>query len=151
MTNENEFDEISAKIIGAAEAGSFQLASTYLSQADQYRDHPLLQSYQAYCEASTTDDRARLRAAAQHCLDVLQRDPTNTVHYLNMGRILLCCGERKKAISFFRKGLKAGPSPLIIKELKQLGFRQTPVISRLERDHPLNRYLGRLLSRLGLR
>jgi hypothetical protein len=51
----------------------------------------------------------------------------------------------------FRDGLLYGKSPLIIRELEKLGWRDLPVIPSLGREHPLNRILGQLLKRLRLK
>jgi hypothetical protein len=35
--------------------------------------------------------------------------------------------------------------------LKKMGLRREPLLSGLHRDHPFNKYLGVLLSKLGMR
>jgi hypothetical protein len=50
-----------------------------------------------------------------------------------------------------RQGLHYGEHINIILELERLGIRKPPIFRKLARAHPLNRNLGQLLSRLGLR
>lgn len=147
----DNFEKLLQKVITAAEEGSFQLASTYLSQTVQFDKNPLLQSYRAYCMAAQTSDRRRLREAVRLCQESAQRDPSNSVHYLLLGRILLWMGDRKNALRIFQSGLKISPNAKIIAELKHIGTRRPALFDRLDRTHPLNRYLGIFFSRLGLR
>jgi tetratricopeptide (TPR) repeat protein len=149
--NTDNFDDILEQVIDAAENGSFQLASTYLSQAGQYANSPLLQSYRAYCVAGLTSDRRQQREAVMLCQESITRDPANSVHYLLQGRILLLMGDRKKAVRVFQTGLKIAPNPKIIAEIKRIGMRRSAVFEKLDRSHLLNVYLGKLLNRLGLR
>jgi len=147
----DSFEDILNEVTDAAENGSYQLALTYLSQAGQYSKNPVLQSFHAYCTAGLTTDRRKLREALRLCQDSMQRDSGNSTHYLLQGRILLLMGDRKNAIKVFQTGLKVEPNPKIIAEIKRIGMRKTNIFEKLDRDHPLNLYLGKLLSRVGLR
>ena len=147
----DNFEHILDEVTDAAESGSYQLALTYLSQAGQYRNNPVLQSYRAYCAAGLTADHRKLREAVRLCQDSMQRDSGNSLHYLLQGRIFLFMDDRKNAIKVFQSGLKIEPNPKIIAEVKRIGMRKTAVFEKLDRDHPLNFYLGKLFSRLGLR
>ncbi len=147
----DSFEDILNEVTDAAESGSYQLALTYLSQAGQYSNNPVLQSYRAYCAAGLTADRRKVKEALRLCQDSMQRDSSNSTHYLLQGRILLLMGDRKNAIKVFQTGLKVEPNPKIIAEIKRIGMRKTNIFEKLDRDHPLNLYLGKLLSRVGLR
>lgn len=147
----DDFEEILHQVTSAAENGSYQLALTYLSQAGQYSNHPVLQSYRAYCAAVLTSDKRKLLEAVKLCQDSMQRDGSNSIHYLLQGRILMFLGDRKNAIKTFQTGLKISPNPGIIAEVKRIGMRKNPVFDGLERSHPLNYCAGKLFSRLGLR
>jgi tetratricopeptide (TPR) repeat protein len=134
--------------IQLAEAGDFDTALIYLNRAAKLHNSAVAESYRAYCLAWS---KGYLKAAAKDCQNAMTRDRSNPIHYLILGRILLLAGNRTKAIRTFRLGLKAAPNPLIIEELKQLGLRKPAVISSLERDHVLNRLLGKILAALRLR
>ncbi len=150
MDSDN-FEYILEQVTTAAEDGSYQLALIYLSQAGQYRNNPVLQSYGAYCMAGLTTDRRKLREAVRLCQDSMQRDSGNSLHYLLQGRIFLFMDDRKNAVKIFQSGLKIAPNPKIIAEVKRIGMRKTAIFEKLERNHPANFLLGKLLSRLGLR
>lgn len=149
--NTDYFDDILKQVVDAAENGSFQLASTFLSQAGEYANNPLLQSYRAYCLAGITRERRQQREAVMLCQESIKADPANSTHYLLQGRILLMMGDRKNAVRVFQTGLKIAPNTKIIAEIKRIGMRKTALFEKLDRNHPLNVYLGRLFKRLGLR
>ncbi len=142
----NSYDTLLDKGIRAAEAGSYNKALLLLKRAAEQIDSPTVRSYSAYCWASS---RGKLTAAARICQDNAVSERHNPVHYLLLGRIFLLGGQRQKAIKIFRQGLKFSPDPLIINELKLLGIRRSPVITALDRSHPINRLLGRARSFLG--
>lgn len=143
-----ELDELLLKGIEAAEKGYIHSAQVFIGQVIDHRKTPEAKSYQAYCLAK---GQGRLSAAIKICRESIKREPENSLHYLILGRILLLAGEKRKAINAFRKGLKIEPNPKIVEELKRLGLRRPAVIKSLDRNHPLNRILGKTLSRLGLR
>ena len=71
------------------------------------------------------------------------------MHYLNLGRVYLTVGDKYAAIKAFRNGLLHEKNQLIAEELNRIGWRDLPVFTDLPREHPLNRYLGKLLKKLG--
>jgi hypothetical protein len=83
--------------------------------------------------------------------EALKSDSTNPLHYLHLGRIMLMARRRQEALDVLRSGIPYDHSGDIIIELERLGRRNPPVFPRLKRDHPLNKYSGIALSRLGLR
>ena len=85
------------------------------------------------------------------CREALQLEPDNPDHYYQLSRIHLITGEKRKAIKSLRKGLKLKRHQPIIDELFRLGARQEPVFLSLPRDHIINRTVGTLLTKIGLR
>jgi hypothetical protein len=73
------------------------------------------------------------------------------VLYLNLGRVHLKAGRKRDAIETVRKGLGFGDSKEAVLFLNTLGTRRKPVLPFLPRRNFLNKYLGLLFSRLGLR
>ena len=144
----DDYDKLLNKGISAAETGSYDEAFIILNQAAEHIQSPIVRSYSAYCQAKS---HGKLSAAAETCQENIARESHNSVHYLILGRIFLLAGNRWKAIKIFHMGLTVSPNPLIVKELKQLGKRNSPVIKALDRDHPLNRLLGKAFSKVGLR
>lgn len=119
-----------------------------LEKAIQLEDNPSYYSSFAYCIAK---ERGQVRKAISLCEDAIQKDAANQAHYLYLGKIYLHAGDREHAINAFREGLKFGRDQLIIDELVRLATRKAPVLPFLDRDNPLNKYLGILLGKLGLR
>lgn len=109
---------------------------------------PVVKSYFAYCIAR---ERGQISHAISLCEEAIAVEKDKSLHYLNLGRIYLIKRDKVKAIQIFRAGLKHGIHPEIIKELERLGTRKKPVIPFLKRKNPINKYLGLVLSRLGLR
>lgn len=119
-----------------------------LEEAEKLNSTPKVRSHLAYCSARVRSD---FSAAVQTCTQALKEEPRNAEHYLNLARIYLLADKRGPAFQTLRKGLKLGPSPQLMQELRTFERRKPPVFSSLPRDHGLNRNLGKLLSRLRLR
>jgi tetratricopeptide (TPR) repeat protein len=105
-------------------------------------------SYLAFCMAK---ERGLISRGISWCEENIRREPENSVHFLNLGRIYLLMKNREAAIHNFREGLKHGSNEEIAGELQRLGVRSDPVISFLKRSNPLNKYLGLLLKMLRLK
>jgi len=109
---------------------------------------PIHNSFLALCIAR---ERGQTNKALALCGETLEAEPDNSILYLNMGKIYLMQGKTEEAIEILRKGLTQGTNEQIIAELGRIGTRRPPPLSFLSRDNPLNKYLGIILSRLGLR
>lgn len=69
--------------------------------------------------------------------------------YLYLARVYLLAKERRKAVRWLHRGLRAAPRSVELIDLRrQLGVRRRPFLGRLGREHPANRLLGRLRARL---
>lgn len=123
-------------------------ALAHIEKALQLRDVPEWYSYLGVCIAK---ERGQHRKGLELCRDSLAVEPDNPVHFLNMGRIYLAKGDKSEALRVLREGMAKGGSPELAQQLERLGTRKGPVIPVLSRRNPINRYLGILLSRLGLR
>ena len=134
--------------VTAAEQGNTLDALFHLESAGRSASTPRLNSYLGYCLAK---ERREFKRAADLCLEALQQEPAQAVHYLNLGRVYLAAGQKAAAIRALRKGIKFGKSRSIIEELVKLGIRKAPVVASLPRNHPVNKHLGLLFKRLGVR
>ncbi|RNC72715.1 MAG: hypothetical protein ED859_01780 [Desulfuromonadales bacterium] len=124
------------------------LARTCFEHAASEERKPETCSYLALCQAKT---RGTFTDAITLAREAVEGDPCNPVTYLNLGRIYLLAGMRDDAIGVFREGLRRGPCEKIIAELDRLGTRKPSPIPGLARNHPLNKYVGILMARLGFR
>jgi hypothetical protein len=127
---------------------------------------PVCRSYLAYCMAR---ERGQVQRAAALCRAAISAEPEHPAHYLNLGRVMLLGGEKSTAIATFWRGISRNAGPegagiaewprsgrrreydLIMDELRRLGIRKPPPFPALPREHPINKYTGMLLARLGLR
>ncbi len=106
-------------------------------------ENPVYLSTMGLCESMMGDPEKgekMCRMALQ--LAGNQRDP---MLYVNFGRVLLERGERMKARDQFMKAYRVdntnAPAAL---ELSRMGVRKKPVFPFLGRNHPLNKYFGKL-------
>jgi tetratricopeptide (TPR) repeat protein len=143
-----EAEELFVKGLEAIEHNHPYLARTCLEQALALERSPEICSYLALCRAQTG---GRLSEAIALAEEAVAGAPTNSWFYLNLGKVYLLAGDKKKALDFLRKGLQFERNPAILQELEAHGTRKPPPFPGLKRDHPLNRFAGMLLSRLGLR
>jgi tetratricopeptide (TPR) repeat protein len=132
----------------AAEQGNTLVALIHLENAALHGSTPLLASYLGYCLAR---ERHQFKKGVSLCLEALKQEPGQAIHYLNLGRVYVAAGQKELAIKTLRRGLKLGRNRLIPEELKKFGVRKELVFRSLPRSHPLNKYLGLLSARLGMR
>ena len=132
----------------ALRAGETVVALRHFEKAARVENDPECSSYLAYCIAR---ERGQVKKGIELCRDSIDRDTENPAHYLNLGRIEFMAGNKDGAIEAYRQGMRQKPSPEIVVELENLGIRRPPVFSFLKRQNPLNRYLGWIFARIGLR
>lgn len=157
--------EIVQKAISAIDFGQTLEGLIALEAVPSLHEIPVVRSYLAYCMAK---ERSQYREAVRLCESALAAEPNNAAHYLNLGRVYLLTKQKGRALAVFRKGLskdattgtaaaaesaerQAKQQALILAELRKMGIRKQAPFPSLPREHPLNRRVGRLLARLGLR
>ncbi len=143
-----EAEELFKKGVRAVDSGNWLTALACFEKVVMLEERPVYLSYLAACIAR---ERGQFNKAELLCRESLDKEPDLPVHYLNLGRVLLFQGKKKEAIQTFREGMGKGYEQRIVTELERLGTRKKPVIPWLRRDNPLNKFLGILLTRLGLR
>lgn len=145
---DDKFYEQMDEALVLLEEGNVFEAMYVLEDAEKLNSTPQLRSYLAYCRAKIKDEYAE---AIRICKQSISEDPQNGDHYLNLGRIYMLVEKRGPAMQAFRSGLKIGPNPQLMRELRKFEQRKSPVIPSLHRDHTLNIKLGKLLAKIGLR
>jgi len=141
QTEFNQLVEMGINALGSAEP---QKALALFERAARIDSSPTLSSCLAYCLAR---ERGQIKSGRRTCEELIDTDPDNLFHHLNLGRILLLDNNRSAAIKAFRAGIALEPQPQIIQELTQLGVRRSRPISFLPRDNILNKLLGHYLNR----
>lgn len=146
-TNENAKREFGLALAALA-AENTQAALVHVEKALKLRDAPEWYSYLGYCIAR---QRGQHRKGLELCQASLAVEPDNPAHFLNLGMVHLAKGDKGEALRVLRQGMAKGGSPELAQQLDRLGMRKGAVISILSRSNPINRYLGLLLNRMGLR
>jgi tetratricopeptide (TPR) repeat protein len=140
--------DLVSKALTALHHNHSYLAMVCLEQAATLGHSSIIDSYLGYCLALNRQDYTaaiRLGEAALH------QEPNNPLFCHNLGRSYLLAGQKPEAIRIFRQGLAFSRDETLIAELNRIGTRKPAVIPVLPRDHLLNKWLGKLLFRLGLR
>lgn len=128
--------------------GNVLAALACLEKALKVRDNPGWYSCLGYCVAK---ERGQFKKGLELCRTAIEHEPLNTDHYLFLGKVHIVAGNKTAGLEVLRQGENLGGSPEITKLFDELGTRKPPVVGSLDRCHPINRYLGIFLSRLGLR
>ncbi|MBV5338578.1 MAG: tetratricopeptide repeat protein [Deltaproteobacteria bacterium] len=128
--------------------GNVLAALACLERALSIWDDPLWRSRFGYCLAK---QRGQVTRALELCSSAIEYDPENPLHYLYLGKVYLAAGNTFEALQAFRQGMTFGGSPELERVLNDIGVRKSPVISVLSRDNLLNKVLGIILGRFGLR
>ena len=83
--------------------------------------------------------------AVRACAKAVAAHPHDPTFRHNLVTVYLLAGKTSKALANVERGLRVAPSNTRLRaQLAKLDRRRTPAIARLSRDHPLNRWLGRL-------
>lgn len=141
---ETPFEE-GIKALNAKRTGE---ALQWLEKAVAVKKTPRTCAYLAYCQAK---EQGKYREAIALCMEAMKEEPKNSEIYLNLGRVYLLAGQKKGAIRAFDLGLRYEKNPQIVNELVLLGRRKAPPLPFLPRSNPINKYLGKLLKKLGMR
>jgi len=123
-------------------------ALNHLERALRLQDNPGWHSYLGYCIAK---ERGQYRKGMEICQSSLAVEPDDPGHFYNLARLHLVSGDKMEALRVLREGMAKGGNPEIVHLLENLGKRNSLLFPSFSRTHPLNRYLGLLLRRLGLR
>ena len=143
-----EAEELFTMGMESLKNGDTRAALDNLEMAVRLERMPLYCSNLAICLAR---EKREFKRAVSLCNEAIKKDPKNSLHFLNLGRIHLLANQKKDAIRIFNMGLRYGENRDIIAELKKFDRRRPPPIPFLERCNPVNRFLGKLTFRMGFR
>ena len=143
-----EAEELFTTGMESLKNGDINAALDNLEKAVLLDRKPLYCSILAICLAKEKRDFKR---AVSLCNEAIKKDPKNSLHFLNLGRVHLLANEKRDAIRIFNMGLRHGENRDIIAELNRFDRRRAPFIPFLDRENPVNKFLGKLTFRLGLR
>jgi tetratricopeptide (TPR) repeat protein len=130
------------------EEGNVLAALACLEKALKLHDDIRWHSCLGYCIAK---ERGHVTRALELCHTALEQDPDNEEHYLYLGKVYLVAGNKVDALKVLRQGMQKEANPEIAALLAAIGSRKPSVLSAFSRDNLLNKWLGYVLNRLGLR
>lgn len=145
---DTETKRIFTKGVEGLAQGDTLLALGFFEKVRQMENSPVADSYYAFCIAK---ERGQVSKAISLCRESIKREPENSLHYLNLGRIYLLEHNKTEAIRILREGLNFEKNQQIVEELNKLDIRKPPVIGFLKRSNPINKYFGIILKKLRLR
>jgi Flp pilus assembly protein TadD len=126
--------------------GNYSGGKEYLKRAVKIApDNPFYLSFLGVCTAMEGD---RVKGMSQ-CADALKSLSSESILYVNLGRVLLEDGRKNEARSMFLKGywMDRTNAPAAL-ELSGMGIRRMPVIPFLSRNSQVNIFLGKLRHRI---
>jgi Flp pilus assembly protein TadD len=104
--------------------------------------------YLSFLGVSVARGRRKWAAALELCEAALRLKPNEPQFYLNLAEVYMSAGQREDAVEILDSASKQFRLNARIKrERSRLGKRQSPVLPFLDREHFLNRNLGRLRHR----
>ncbi len=146
--NPHQAAELYALGLEALKAKNSLTALRYFEKAVAIEKIPTYLSHLALCLAKEKRDFAK---AVSLCKEAVKYEPHNPDHFLSLGKIHLLAGQKKEAVITFRLGLRTGRNKEITRELDRLGSRKVPLVPFLRRNNPINKYLGIMFTKTGLR
>jgi tetratricopeptide (TPR) repeat protein len=145
---EERAEDLFQQALARLEKGNPLGALALFERSYKIRKSALCLSYLGLLKAQ---ERGRRREGITMCTLALEKETENPTVYLNLGKALYHAERKKEALDTVRKGLAYGNDPEALKWLDRVGVRSNLVFPFLARDNVLNKYLGLVFSRLGLR
>jgi tetratricopeptide (TPR) repeat protein len=123
-----------------------------------YPNNPYFMTYLGYLRAAVLKEHEEGISICKTARDMYQSQIDGgelnnlSYFYVNIGRTYFLSGKRDFAITSYRRGLKFDPgNEEALAELDKVGARKSPPVPFLNRDHPVNKYVGLFLSKFRLR
>jgi len=105
--------------------------------------------YLSYYGVSLSLAAGRTQEAIEMCEHALTVEFYNPDLYLNLAKVYLAAGQRRRAHKALCQGLRIERRHTgLLNEIRRMGLRRKPLFGFLPRGHILNRVTGRLVTRL---
>lgn len=141
-------DELYEKGLSLLRENNTLSALASFEKAYALKKTPVIMSFLGVC---ISQERGQITEAISLCENAISQEPDNNLLYLNLGRVFLKAGRRSEALAILRKGLSYGDSLEIRELLEKLGRRRNPLFPFLDRKNILNKLIGQLLERIGIK
>ena len=135
-----------------ADQGRFQKALPLLADLlkKANRDSDRFAQILSYYGLSLAMVQGANREGLRCCEEAARRLFFHPEIYLNLGKLYLKKGDRRKAIRTIRRGLGLDPENRYLRQaLASMGMRRLPLLPFLSRSNYVNRGLGRVISQIG--
>lgn len=141
-----DYSDVLRRGIERCRQGDWEVGLSFLgrvAEADRSSALPgLFYSYLGYGIALRQRRVQEGLKLCKHSVKIQFYEPEN---YVNLARTCMLAGDRPAAVRAVLEGLRVvRQHPELLRLHKDLGIRSQPVLSFLDRAHPLNRLLGRL-------
>ena len=146
---ENAFRRGLAELLdGHAVSAAESFQSAILIEVQQGVRRPQMR-YLSYYGLARAQASGATPQAIQACETAARRDFFNPDLLLNLGKVYLLPGKMTKALATFQRGLELAPRHKgLLAEFDKVDRRESPPLSVVKRNHPLNKMLGKLRSSL---
>ena len=124
---------------------SFEALSAFRQAAAMEPQNPYFLSYYGLTLGQASRSWEEAEAL---CLAALRKRRQIPQLYLNLAELYRCRGRVADAVEVLTEGLRyTAKDSRLLDALALFGHRKPPVLSFLNRSHPINRYLGRMRHR----
>jgi tetratricopeptide (TPR) repeat protein len=145
LSAENSFREGLVALLENRADDASACFQTAMREERQYGAPKSQMRYLSYFGLSVAMSKGPTRDAVRACETAVHNEFYNADLLLNLGKVYLLAGRTSKAMNVFARGLKLRPRHKGLKAaLKGAERRGRPTVPFLQRDHPLNRCLGRM-------
>jgi tetratricopeptide (TPR) repeat protein len=115
---------------------------------DRARKQPEMR-YLSYYGLSLARGGMSQKQAIEACRTAVTKQRDDPLLLLNLGRVYALNRRMAAAMEMYERGLRLAPNePTLRRELKSLDRRSRAAIPFVSRSNPLNRWLGKMRSRL---
>ncbi len=128
LVDEGRFDEAVKHFsaLWAASQGGNPVVSSFLGMLKAVRDNQLFQGLEL-------------------CKKALAQDADEPLCHLNLAKVYMAMNDRYHAVQMIHKGLKyhTPTRDILYKYYQTIGIRKKPPLGFLDRNHPVNKILGK--------
>ena len=145
LSAENSFRKgLVALVEGDPAAATCHFQAAILIERQHGVSRPQMR-YLSYYGLALAQSRGATPEAIQACEAASRRDFYSPELLLNLGRVYLLAGKTTKALATLERGMAIAPNHKAMRaELEKVDRRQIKPLSFVSRQHPLNKFLGRI-------
>jgi hypothetical protein len=117
----------------------------FQSFSEKEKNNPVAISFLGYLTASF---QQRPYQGLELCLESVKADKEDPLIYLNLARVYIQLNDRYHAVQAIQHGLKYRHSPFranLMNFYRFIGIRQKAVVPFLHRNHPINKFVGKMM------